>query len=318
MDISPIVIFYFKRKPPVLSRRSIPDPPFPFESVVALELGNCSKNAPKTHFKLKFCKLACFERIIDLSKTSHTNSQMPLDKEENVYMAKLCEAAERFEDMFGYMKEVVSCCEGQLSIEERNLLSITFQCNFGSRKNAWRALSSMESKEESNGSKYFPLLKAYKAKVEGELIGFCEEGLNLLDTKLIPASKETPEAHVFYQKMKGDYCRSIAEYNQTETRKKAIERALCAYKAGADVASASLFATDPLRLGLALSFSSFYYEMLNDQAKAYQLAKTAFDDGIAGIESQETYQDAITIMQLLRENLALWSPKPDEEEKTTH
>jgi len=205
--------------------------------------------------------------------------------------------------------------EEQLTSEERNLLSVAYKNSVGSRRTAWRALSSIESKEESKGSKHLSLLREYKSKVEAELNKFCEDALNLLDTKLIPGSKDAPEANVFYQKMKGDYYRYIAEYAQTEAHKKAADGALAAYKAASDVANASMSVTHPLRLGLALNFSVLYYEVLNDPAKACQLAKTAFDDAIAEIESipEDAYKDATTIMQLIRDNLTLWTTELNED-----
>jgi len=68
-------------------------------------------------------------------------------------------------------------------------------------------------------------------------------------------------------------------------------------------------------LGLALNFSVFHYECLNDPAKACHLAKAAFDDAIADIEhiEEEQYKDATTIMQLIRDNLTLWTSEINEE-----
>jgi 14-3-3 protein epsilon len=62
-------------------------------------------------------------------------------------------------------------------------------------------------------------------------------------------------------------------------------------------------------LGLSLNFSVFYYEVKSDPAKACQLAKQAFDDAIADIDTidEDQYKDATTIMQLIRDNLTLWT-----------
>jgi 14-3-3 protein epsilon len=65
------------------------------------------------------------------------------NREENIYMAKLTEQTERFEDMIGFMKKVIQ--EGkELSVEERNLLSVAYKNSVGSRRTAWRALSQIE------------------------------------------------------------------------------------------------------------------------------------------------------------------------------
>ena len=75
------------------------------------------------------------------------------------------------------------------------------------------------------------------------------------------------------------------------------------------MAQTDLTPTHPIRLGLALNFSVFYYEILNSPDRACHLAKQAFDDAIAELDSlsEESYRDSTLIMQLLRDNLTLWT-----------
>lgn len=75
------------------------------------------------------------------------------------------------------------------------------------------------------------------------------------------------------------------------------------------MATSELPPTHPIRLGLALNFSVFYFEILNAPDRACQLAKSAFDDAIAELDSlsEESYRDSTLIMQLLRDNLTLWT-----------
>jgi 14-3-3 protein epsilon len=233
---------------------------------------------------------------------------MSLSREELIFMAKICEQTERFEDMLDYMKKV-SYMDQSLSIDERNLLSVAYKNSVGSRRTAWRALTSIETKEEAKSSKYLPLLRDYKEKIEKELNQYCDDILQVLDTKLIPGSTGNTEANVFYYKMKGDYYRYIAEYGTGELHQKASDNALAAYSAANEVATANLKTTHPIRLGLALNFSVFHYEVMNDPTKACQLAKEAFDQAISDIEQldEDVYKDATTIMQLIRDNLTLWT-----------
>lgn len=233
---------------------------------------------------------------------------MSLNREELIFMAKICEQTERFDDMLEYMKKV-AFMEQDLSIDERNLLSVAYKNTVGTRRTAWRALSAIETKEEAKSSKYLNLLRDYKDKIEKELNTYCDDVLQVLDKKLIPKSEGNTEANVFYLKMKGDYYRYIAEYATGDLHQKAAESSLQSYSQASDVANANLKTTHPIRLGLALNFSVFYYEVMNDPTKACQLAKKAFDDAIADIETleEDVYKDATTIMQLIRDNLTLWT-----------
>ena len=108
---------------------------------------------------------------------------------------------------------------------------------------------------------------------------------------------------------KGDYMRYLAEFQINTDRKEAAENALTAYKCASDIAMSELAPTHPIRLGLALNFSVFYYEILNSPDRACRLAKAAFDDAIAELDtlSEESYKDSTLIMQLLRDNLTLWT-----------
>jgi 14-3-3 protein epsilon len=63
-------------------------------------------------------------------------------REEHLYMAKITEQTERFEDMLDAMNKVVQA-NADLSVEERNLLSVAYKNTIGSRRTAWRALSSI-------------------------------------------------------------------------------------------------------------------------------------------------------------------------------
>merc|ERR1712224_740611 len=110
------------------------------------------------------------------------------DKEKNVYFAKLAEQAERYDEMADYMKQVGSA-PGELSVEERNLLSVAYKNAVGSRRASWRIISSVEQKEASKGNtQNVDMAKAYRIRVETELHRICEEILALIDNSLIPTS----------------------------------------------------------------------------------------------------------------------------------
>merc|ERR1712137_391602 len=231
--------------------------------------------------------------------------QMSESRDENVYMAKLAEQAERYDEMVEAMKQVAKMGV-ELTVEERNLLSVAYKNVIGARRASWRIISSIEQKEESKGStQSASRIKDYRGKVEKELSGICNDILEVLDQHLLP-SATTGESTVFYSKMKGDYYRYLAEFASGDQRDNASNESLDAYKKASAVAL-----TD-----LVLNFSVFYYEIMNEPEAACQLAKKAFDDAIAELDtlSEDSYKDSTLIMQLLRDNLTLWTSDMGEDQ----
>merc|ERR1712113_550007 len=108
-------------------------------------------------------------------------------RDKNVYFAKLAEQAERYDEMADHM-DAVGKAQGQdeMSVEERNLLSVAYKNAVGSRRAAWRIITSVEQKEKSKGNeenaKY---AKEFCEKVEKELETICDTILKLLDNNLI-------------------------------------------------------------------------------------------------------------------------------------
>jgi len=228
-------------------------------------------------------------------------------RDKLVKLAKLAEQAERYDDMAENMKKVTQE-GGELSSEERNLLSVAYKNVVGAKRSAWRVISSLEKKAEQNeqSSQKQSLAKSYQEKVEEELNKTCQDVLKLLEDYLIPKSEES-EAKVFYLKMKGDYYRYMAEV-ATKDREECVTKAEKAYDQAKENAT-HLATTHPIRLGLALNFSVFYYEIKNKPEKACSLAKQAFDAAISELDSlgEDNYKDSTLIMQLLRDNLTLWT-----------
>eukprot|EP00419_Tripos_fusus_P033415 CAMPEP_0172777644 /NCGR_PEP_ID=MMETSP1074-20121228/201508_1 /TAXON_ID=2916 /ORGANISM="Ceratium fusus, Strain PA161109" /LENGTH=243 /DNA_ID=CAMNT_0013614569 /DNA_START=56 /DNA_END=787 /DNA_ORIENTATION=- len=236
-------------------------------------------------------------------------------RSKNVYFAKLAEQAERYDEMADHMEEVGKSGE-DLTVEERNLLSVAYKNAVGSRRAAWRIITSVEEKEKGKGNdENASFAKEYCGKVEKELQKICDTILELLDKKLIP---KTPsgESNVFYVKMKADYCRYIAEFTSGDTKQQAAQDAKTAYGDATKVAEKDLVVTHPIRLGLALNYSVFMYEVLNQPDEACKMARTAFEDAIAELDNvgEESYKDSTLIMQLLRDNLTLWTSDQGPEE----
>jgi len=232
-------------------------------------------------------------------------------REDHVYKAKLAEQAERYDEMVEAMKAVAKL-DVELTVEERNLLSVAYKNVIGARRASWRIISSVEQKEEQKGGEKKDKIVSYKEKVEKELRSNCDDILGLLDSNLIPHSADS-EAKVFYYKMKGDYYRYLAEIATDDKRKDSAKSSKDAYEEATKISSKELPPTHPIRLGLALNYSVFFYEILSEPDNACKMAKKAFDDAIAELDSlkEDSYKDSTLIMQLLRDNLTLWTSDVD-------
>lgn len=224
----------------------------------------------------------------------------------------MAEQAERYEDMASAMKEVTKMEEGPLSTEERNLLSVAYKNIVGAKRSSWRVISSIEQKATDKET----LAAEYRKKIEAELDETCHEVLDLLDNHLVKKAVNqagendaSAESAVFYLKMKGDYFRYLAEVATEDTKKEVIENANTAYNDAFNISKENLKSTNPIRLGLALNYSVFHYEIRQQPSEACTLAKSAFDQAIAELDSlpEDSYKDSTLIMQLLRDNLTLWT-----------
>ncbi|XP_002730571.1 14-3-3 protein zeta/delta-like [Saccoglossus kowalevskii] len=236
--------------------------------------------------------------------------------------ARWAEQAERYDDMTLFMKFVAEC-DGSMTEDERNLFSVAFKNVVGAKRSSWRSISSLETKTgrarndmpqtKPTRERRIALCREYREKIEIELGETCDQVLTLIAKHL--DRTEDPCVKVFYLKMKGDYHRYLAEVRSDSDRKckDAIE-AEQAYQQALEISTDSLCPTHPVRLGLALNYSVFHYEISNAQHKACSLAQEAFDKAVSelGPLTEDSQKDSVLILQLLKDNLTLWASDPEE------
>lgn len=231
--------------------------------------------------------------------------------EENIYCAKIAEQAKRYDEMANYMKEVAEA-KAALTVEERNLLSVAYKNAVGSLRSALRIARSAHAnaKEDSYGQKEKEFASNYRSKIKHKFDDICTTILRLLSEKLKHADGQ--DAKVFYYKMEGDYYRYRAEFADGDEKVKAVQNAQNAYDSALDALKQpgeDLDVTHPIRLGLALNYSVFQYEVLSKPCDACNTARTAFEKAIAELDDveEDSHKESTLIMQLLRENLILWT-----------
>jgi 14-3-3 protein epsilon len=133
----------------------------------------------------------------------------------------------------------------------------------------------------------------YKRRIEEELYHNCDEIIALIRTDVLTKASDD-ESRAFFLKMIGDYCRYIAESAKEERLARTKTDALGAYDEACKIAEKSLNACNSIRLGLALNFSVFHYEVMQDVKMACQLGDKALQDALDKLDDcdEETFRDA--------------------------
>ncbi|WZZ27127.1 LOW QUALITY PROTEIN: hypothetical protein YC2023_010528 [Brassica napus] len=230
-------------------------------------------------------------------------------REENIYMAKLADEAENYDDMVEFLDKVAKTVDtAELTPEERNLLSIAYK-NLIAGGSSLKRTRSIEKKETKKGNtNNVSLIKDHRVKIESEITEICDRIFNLIDSHLLP-SASTADSKVFYLKMKGGYHRYLSDSKTGAEKIKAVKRTLEVYKSAQAIALNDLPSTNVPRLGLALNFSLFYYETLISTKAALKTAKAAFEAAITEMHGvrEESYEETALIMNLILDRITLWT-----------
>lgn len=254
-----------------------------------------------------------------------------LERDTALFMAKAAEQAERYEEMVQYMKRIINLTASgdemaggsgedglqySRGVEERNLISVGYKNMMSVRRTAVRTVDQNLEKDCKIPDK----VAEYKNLIAEEVFSLIKEVIEDVVKVFVEGPKKAsdPEVLVFFRKMEGDYNRYGAEISTGAVRDGFKNDALAAYAEAEKLANEHLPSTNPIRLGLALNFSVFYYEICDEKNKASELAKQAFDKAIDHLDtlSEEAYKDSTLIMQLLKDNLTLWleSKESDDED----
>jgi 14-3-3 protein epsilon len=229
----------------------------------------------------------------------------------------LAEQCNRFNEMVSFLEDMLKSRDKDLNSDERNLLSIAYKNSISGLRSALRTIMAYENKEKKKeNSTFLPYIQEYRKKVEDELTKTCKNVLKVIDEDLLKKA-EDDEAKVFYVKMKGDYNRYIAEYAEGDLKKQVSDDALKSYNEASETAK-SLPVLNPIALGLALNFSVFYYEVMNDHSKAIDIASQALDKANKELpnidEDADDNRDTVSIVNLLKENLDMWKSEEEDGE----
>ena len=223
----------------------------------------------------------------------------------------LAEQCDKYEEMVEFLEEEFKKREIDISPDERNLLSIAYKNNINNTRSALRTIMAYESKEKKKeNSSFLPYILFYKKEISNKLLDQYQRTIKFVEDYLINKAKDN-EAIVFYKKMIGDYNRYIAE-SDFIIKNQATNNALKYYEEAKEKAE-ELPILNPIKLGLYINLSVFYYDIINDHKKAIDITKSIIEEAEKELpyidEDADENRDTISIYNLLKENLEDWSMK---------
>ena len=236
--------------------------------------------------------------------------------EEIMFLAQLAEQCERYDDMVYYIK-LLAYTKKILTFHERNTLALAYKNAITSQRNAWRTLETQLKTTDKKDISSIQRIKSYQKTIETEILSVCNDAFKIIDEVLLPNSKSSEDT-VFFLKMKGDYQRYVCEISSDDIKINASTIAHEAYQKAYETACETMTPTHPLRLGVLLNFTVLYYDIFLKQDKACEMAKKGFDEAISNLDNAKddiNYKDSTVLLQLLRDNLTLWTSDAIEESK---
>lgn len=230
---------------------------------------------------------------------------MEFDYEELVYLARIAEQGERYDEMMEFVKNLLKNCD-YLGAQERNLLSISFKNAVNKRRSSLRILDNFDLKDDRKNMSKEIILKKQRALIDQELRTICKEAIETVD-QLIDKQQDE-ENSVFLLKMKADYYRYMCEYDRSDTKSVYILKAEEFYKKSLK-SGENLSPANPTKLGLLLNLTVFYYEVMDERDKACEMARKTLEEGISDLEHipEISHKESSMILQLFRDNLSIWA-----------
>ena len=226
-----------------------------------------------------------------------------------LYLMKLFQRTERYPEMVKAINKYIEQ-NPKLSKDEQKLLVDGYKNIISDKRNSLRLLQNLIKKEEDGAQliNHKKQINIIKEKIQNELLSIFKEIHAILDKYLIPNSQD-PETKVLYMKIKADYYRYHCEFAEGDEFEEAKNNALKIYKEAYDIALKDINIYNSIRLGLALNYSVFKYEIMDSKNEAYDIAQKAYDDAMKVVDDAEKDRtsDNLLLIQLLKENLNMWN-----------
>lgn len=237
------------------------------------------------------------------------------NRDEYIFLSKLYEKAERFPDMIKTISKIIEL-NPKLNKEECDILSTGYKSMITDKRSSWHILHAMERKEKNKKSKTLQNIREIKSHIEQEIRDVCNQLQSVLDKYLIPNVEEY-ENEVYFYKLKADYYRYICEFAKEKEYEDNLKNSENFYKKAYNISIKNLPVNNCTRVGLALNYSIFLYEIKGEKNEAFDIAKKTFDESMKFVDDLEKpkCRDTLIIIQLLKENLIFWNSEMKEEEE---
>ena len=245
-------------------------------------------------------------------KKDNKNSQNSNDNYEKlIYVTMLAEQCKNYEDMLYFMKCCIKNKNDILTSDERNLFSVACKQYISVNKEGNRTILAYENKERKKDNfNYLPYIIEYKKITETvcyfkylKILKFIED--NIIKKDIFRDYDD--EGKTFFYKMMGDYNRYFSEVETFKS--KCINEADKYYNESLKFSS-KLPIYNPVKLELILNLTIFYYEQLEDEKKAIDLAKSTikkFDIEAKNLnKDDDNLKDSFDFYNLIKENLEAW------------
>ena len=234
-------------------------------------------------------------------------------REEYVFLSKLYEKAERYNDMVNAIKSFISL-DPCLTQEERMILSAGYKNLLTHKKDSWRLMTTLLKKEDKPNPIEQQYLVESKLTLEKEILALCDDMHFVIDKYLLPNTEDI-RAQVFYYKLKGDYHRYRCEYLNGSELDKVVQVTQKAYVTAMELANSAMDIINPIRLGLVLNYCVFQYEIHGKKPQACEMARASLNEVMNYMEEieKEKMRDTLMLFNILKENLFLWESEISED-----
>jgi hypothetical protein len=232
--------------------------------------------------------------------------------EDKLYLARISHLSGLPEETLKYIEELILLKNGNINEEEKNLFFNSLKTLINFRRESWRTINALESKEKKNKSNLLPRVTELKNTLSEEIKQYVNKGIELIDNKLLKDNL-SDELKVMYYKIKGDYIRYIIELTSKDKEEELnilIEKAEENYKIGLNICE-SLSNLSTTKVSLILNYSVFLYEVVKDYKNAYLLANDTYQKAIKNLNDDNydlsLLKDLNKMLNVLKENIGKWA-----------